>query len=75
MRKHTKKDFKQKVEWFIANKNKISRTRRDWYLAGMEERYGDFVSYSKYGYYGEGVKEYIADKISKMMRKMEKEND
>ena len=66
-RKHTKKEFKQKIEWFIENKNIISRTRRNWYLSGMEERYSDFVPYNKYGYYGEGVKEYINDKIRKRM--------
>jgi hypothetical protein len=48
--KYTKKEFK-KVEWFIENKNKISRTRRNWYLTGMEERYSDFISYDKYGYF------------------------
>ncbi len=68
-RKFTKKEFKQKIEWFIENKNVISRTRRNWYLSGMEERYSDFVPYKKYGYYGEGVKEYINDKILKRMEK------
>ena len=69
MREHTKKEFKQKVKWFIENKNKISRTRRNWYLNGMEERYKEFVPYEKYLYYGEGVKEYIADKIYKKVHK------
>jgi len=74
VRKHTKKEFKQKVEWFIANKNRMSRQRRIWALEGMEERYSDFIPYEKYGRYGEGVREYISDKISNMMRKREKEN-
>ena len=74
LREPTKKEFKQKVAWFIANKNRMSRCRQKWALAGMEERYVEFVSYKKYGRYGAGVKEYIADKISKMMRKREKEN-
>lgn len=75
MRKHTKKEFNQKVEWFIANRKRMSRRQQRWALAGMEERYIDFVPYEKYGRYGEGVTEYISNKISKMMRKMEKEND
>lgn len=69
MRKHTKKDFKQKVEWFIANKNRMSFRRRSWALNGMEERYSDFIPYEKYGYYGDGVAEYINDQISKRMKK------
>jgi hypothetical protein len=65
MRKHTKKEFKQKVEWFIANKNRMSRRRKSWALEGMEERYSDFISYEKYGYYGDGVAEWICDHLQK----------
>ena len=68
MREHSKKEFKQKIKWFIDNKNSMSRTRRAWALAGMEERYAEFVSYKKYGRYGSGVKEYIAYKIREMMK-------
>ena len=67
-RKHTKKQFKQKVEWFISNKNRMSRTRREWCLNGMEERYVNFIPYEKYGYYGEGIVEYISDQIQKRMK-------
>ena len=74
MRKHTKKEFKQKVDWFIVNRKRMSKRRQRWALNGMEERYSDFVPYEKFGRYGEGVVEYISDKISKMMRKREKEN-
>ena len=52
LREPTKKEFKQKVAWFIANKNRMSRCRQKWALAGMEERYSDFVPYEKYGRYG-----------------------
>lgn len=69
MRKHTKKEFKQKVEWFIANKNRMSRQRRSWVLSGMQERYSDFIPYEKYGYYGDSVAEYINDQIAKRMKK------
>jgi hypothetical protein len=72
MRKHTKKEFKQKVEWFIANKSRMSFQRRSWALEGMEERYSDFISYEKYGYYGDGVAEYINDQIVKKMKKESK---
>jgi hypothetical protein len=65
---HTKKQFKQKVEWFIANKHKMSQTRREWYLEAMEERYEHFISYEKYGYYGEGIVAYINDTIRKKMK-------
>jgi hypothetical protein len=68
MRKHTKKEFKQKVEWFISNKNRMSRRVRSWALEGMEGRYSDFIPYEKYGYYGDGVAEYINDQIAKKMR-------
>jgi hypothetical protein len=67
-RKHTKKEFKHKIEWFIANKNTLSRTRRNWYISGLEERYIDFISYEKYGRYGDGMVEYINDQICKRMK-------
>lgn len=69
MRKHTKKEFKSKVDWFILNKKKMSSQRRTWALNGMEERYGDFIPYEKYGYYGDGIVEYINDIIRKRMKK------
>jgi hypothetical protein len=69
-RKHTKQEFKQKVEWFINNKNRMSRCRRCWAISGMEERYSDFLSYKKYGYYGDGMIEYINDKIRKKMKSL-----
>lgn len=69
MREHSKKEFRLKVKWFIDNKDSMSRIRRAWALAGMEERYAEFVSYKKYGRYGDGVREYIADKIHEMMMK------
>jgi hypothetical protein len=69
MRKHTKKEFKEKVEWFIENKSKISRTRRRWYLNGMQERYAHFIPYKKYGYYGDVIVVYISDQIEKKIWK------
>ena len=69
LREHTKKEFKEKVKWFITNKNKMSRQRRSWALKGMEERYSDFIPYEKYGYYGDGVAEYINDQIAKRVKK------
>lgn len=68
MRKHTKQEFKQKVEWFITNKNRMSRCRRSWAISGMDERYTQFISYKKYGYYGDGVAEYISDQIRKRVK-------
>jgi hypothetical protein len=70
MRKHTKKEFKQKVEWFISNKKNMSSARRKWALEGMEERYSDFISYEKYGCYGDGMIEYINDQIVKRMERV-----
>ena len=69
MHKHTKKEFKQKVEWFIANKNRMSFQRRGWALNGMEESYSDFIPYEKYGYYGDCIAEYINDQIAKRIKK------
>lgn len=74
MREHTKKEFKQKVDWFIANRKRMSKRRQRWALNGMEERYSDFIPYERYGYYGDGIAEYINDQIAKRMRKREKEN-
>lgn len=67
--KYSKKAFKKKVKWFLENKNNIKRSRRTWYMESLEERYGDFVPYNKYGYYGQGMKEYLYDEHSKMLRK------
>jgi protein tyrosine phosphatase len=74
MREYTKKDFKEKVKWFITNKNKMSRQRREWALAGMDERYIDFIPYNKYGRYGDGMVEYINAQIVKKMEKMQNKN-
>jgi glycine/serine hydroxymethyltransferase len=70
-RKHTKKEFKHKVEWFIANKYRMSRQRRNWTISGMEHRYSDFLPYEKYGYYGDGMVEYINNQITKKMTSKE----
>lgn len=68
MKKVTKKKFIQKVDWFIDNKSRMSRSRRRWYLDALEERYVDFIPYEKYGYYGEGIDEYVNDRICKRKR-------
>lgn len=67
--KNSKKAFKQKVKWFLENKNRIDKCRRSWYIDAMEERYGDFVPYNKYVKFGLGMKEYLVDQHSKMLRK------
>ena len=72
MRKHTKKEFKQKVDWFINNKNNISRIRRCWFISGLEERYSQFLNYDKYGYYGDGMVEYINNRIIKKKKRDQK---
>lgn len=71
-RVHSKKEFKKKLDWLVEHRHSISRTRLSWYLNGMEERYSDFVPYGKYVRFGEGMKEYFSDKVSKFLRKEEK---
>jgi hypothetical protein len=67
MRKHTKKEFKEKVEWFITNKSKMGRERRWWYLSALEDRYYDHIP-EKYTRYSDGVVEYVNHRIRKMMK-------
>jgi len=39
-----------------------------WFLGALEERYVDFIPYNKYGRYGDGIIEYVNDRIVKKMK-------